>query len=200
MSNQFSELENAWQQSKKNLQHSSIGLDEFYKKIRANKKENFAFYYGTIIILSITFIGIASFFYSIAPVEKLLSRTGVSFMLIGLFIRIIIEIISISKSKKVHVLDSSLDTVNNTIAFHKFRKKIHEIISPIIIVFYTVGFYMITPEFRLYLPFWSVVFWDVSYLVMAVVLFIQIRKGVKKEMKILQGMINLHKRLVEENL
>ena len=198
MSNHFSELENAWKESKKDLKNSSASLDAVYEKIQTNKKESFFFYYGTIIILSITMVGISSFFYFVAPVEKLLSRIGVSFMLVGLLTRIVIEIISVIKSKRVHVLDNSLDAVNNTIAFHVFRKNVHEIVAPIIIFFYTVGFYMITPEFLVYLSFWNVVLIDASYLVIAVVLFINIRKGVLKEMKALHETLELRRTFIKE--
>tara|TARA_R110002073_G_scaffold123234_2_gene266831 strand:- start:13288 stop:13887 length:600 start_codon:yes stop_codon:yes gene_type:complete len=197
MSNHFSELESAWKQDKKNIKNSSTALDAVYEKIQVNKKESFFFYYGTIVILTFTLIGISTFFYFVAPVEKLLSRIGVGLMLGGLFIRIIIEVISISKSKKVHVLDRSLEVANNTISFYKYRKNIHGIIAPIIVGFYTVGFYMITPEFLIYLPVWNVVLYDVSYLVMAVFLFIQIRKGVLKEMKTLRETMELRKDLIQ---
>lgn len=196
MSNHFSELENAWKQDKKNIKSSSTALEAVYEKIKTNKKENFFFYYGTIVILTVTLIIISSFFYFVAPVEKLLSRVGVGLMLGGLLIRIIIELISISISKKVHILDCSLEAVDNAISFYKFRKNIHGVIAPIIIGFYTVGFYMITPEFLVYLSVWSVVLIDVSYLIMAVILFISIRKGVLKEMKTLRETVDLRKDLV----
>jgi len=198
MSNHFSELESAWKQDKKNIKSSSTALDAVYEKIQTNKKESFFFYYGTIVILTITLLVISSFFYFVAPVEKLLSRIGIGLMLVGLLVRIVIEIVSIVKSKRVHILDSSLETVNNTIAFHTFRKNVHGIVTPIIIAFYTVGFYLITPEFLLYLPVWNVVLYDISYIVIAVVLFIQIRKGVLKEMKIVHETVELKKSLLQE--
>lgn len=198
MSDHFSELENAWKQDKKNIKGSSTALEAVYEKIQTNKKESFFFYYGTIVVLTFTLIGVSCFFYFVAPVEKLLSRIGVGLMLGGLLIRIIIELISVSKSKKVHVLDSSLEVANKTISFYKFRKAVHGVIAPIIVSFYTIGFYMITPEFLIYLPIWNVILYDVSYLIMAVVLFINIRKGILKEMKTLKETVDLRKDLIRE--
>ena len=119
-------------------------------------------------------------------------------MLGGLLIRIIFEIISISKSKKMHVIDNSLESVNNSIAFYQFRKNIHGIVAPIIISLYTIGFYMLTPEFLLYMSTWNVVLFDVSYLFIAIILFVQIRKGVRKEMENVKSTIELKKELLIE--
>lgn len=198
MSNQFSELENAWKQSKKDLPNSSTSLESVYEKIRAHKKENFSFYYGTLVILCVTLIVIFCFFYFVAPVEHLLSRVGAGLMLGGLMVRILFEIISIKKAKRIHAIDNSLEAVNNSITFYQFRKKIHGVVAPIIISLYTIGFYLLTPEFLVYMETWNVVLFDVSYLFIAVVLFIQIRKGVRKEMETVQKTIALKKELVEE--
>ena len=197
MSNHFSELEDAWNQSKKELQSSSTNLESTYEKIRAHKKESFLFYYGTIAILSATFIMIFSFFYFVAPVEQLLSRTGAGLMLGGLIIRILFEIISIKKAKKIRVSDNSLEAVNTSINFYQFRKKIHGIVAPIIIALYTIGFYLLTPEFLIYMETWNVILFDVSYFFIAIFLFVQIRKGVRKEMDSVRKTVDLKKELLE---
>jgi hypothetical protein len=199
MSNHFSELEDAWNQSKKDLQSSSKNLESIYEKIRAHKKESFLFYYGTIAILSITLIVISCFFYFVAPVQELLSRIGAGLMLGGLVIRILFEITSIQKAKRIHSINNSLEAVNNSIAFYQFRKKIHGSIAPIIISLYTIGFYLLTPEFLLYMPTWQVVFFDVFYLFIAVFLFVQIRKGVRKEMITVKKTVDLKKELLDVN-
>ena len=191
MSSNFKELQNIWENSKKSLESHSTNFDGLYKKIKRKEKENFSSYYGTIIILSITLLVISLFFYYLAPVEKLLSRIGAGLMIFGLLFRIIIEIISIYKAKRINNLDSTVTTAENTIKFHQFRKLIHLIVTPIIIGLYTIGFYIITPEFSLYLKLWSVVLIDVSYLFIGVILFIIIRKQVKEEMKKLRDIINL---------
>lgn len=198
MSNQFSELENAWKQGKKNLKETAINLEETYEKIRQQKKENFLFYYGTIAILSITLILISCFFYFVAPVQEILSRIGAGLMLGGLIVRILFEVFSILKAKHIHVLETSLTTVKNSMAFYKFRKNIHGKVAPVIIVLYTVGFYLLTPEFLLYMNTLSVVFFDVFYLFIAVFLFFQIRKGVRKEMDTIRKIVALKHQLLEE--
>ena len=127
----------------------------------------------------------------------MLSRLGAGLMISGLVFRIFIEIISIYKAKQINVLDDALKTMENTIKFHQFRKTIHNVIAPVVIVLYTIGFYLITPEFSLYMNFWNVVLIDFSYVVIGIILFIIIRKGVKKEMQKLTDIMELKKEITE---
>jgi hypothetical protein len=197
MSNNFEQLRSKWENSKKSIESQTSSVDDLYKKIKDKEKENYFFYYGTITILLITFMVISLFFYYVAPVKQTLSRVGSGLMVLGLLFRIVIEIISVYKAKRINNLDNSLKTAENTINFHQFRKSIHQIVSPIIIGLYTIGFYMITPEFSLYLKLWSIVLFDISYVVIGVILFIVIRKGVKKEMEKLRDIVNLRNEIIE---
>ena len=118
-------------------------------------------------------------------------------MISGLVFRIFIEVISIYKARQINNLDNTLKTTENTINFHQFRKTIHIVIAPIIIVLYTIGFYMITPEFSLYIEYWNLVLIDISYLIIGIILFIVIRKGVKKEMQKLTDIMELKNDIIE---
>ncbi|PCI33237.1 MAG: hypothetical protein COB60_08085 [Flavobacteriaceae bacterium] len=191
MDNEFIELQNKWNNNKKEIKLSTNSLDKIHSKIRKKEKENYFFYYGTITILLATLITISLFFYSVAPVKELLSRIGVGLMISGLLFRIIIEVISIYKAKKINNLDSALKTTENTINFHEFRKTIHNVVAPVVVVLYTIGFYMITPEFSLYIAYWNLVLIDISYVIIGGILFIIIRKSVKKEMQKLNDIIKL---------
>ena len=197
MSSSFKELQSSWDNSKTNKEPSIGSFDILYKRIKNKEKENYFFYYGTIIILTFTLIAISLFFYFVAPVKEILSRIGVGLMVVGLLFRIFIEVISIYKAKQINCLDDTLKTTENTIRFHQFRKTIHKVIAPIIIVLYTVGFYMITPEFNSHIEFWNLVLIDVSYVVIGIILFIVIRKGVRKEMLKLTEILKLKNEINE---
>lgn len=196
MNNEFNELQNKWE-SNKNKIHIPNNFDTLFNKIKKKERENYFFYYGTITILLTTLIVISLFFYYVAPVKETLSRIGAGLMIAGLLFRIVIEIISIYRAKQINHLDNTLKTTENTIKFLQFRKIIHKIIAPIIIVLYTVGFYMITPEFSLYIRFWYLVLIDISYVIIAIILFIIIRNSVKKEMQKLNDIIKLKNDLIE---
>jgi hypothetical protein len=197
MSSDFKELQSKWESSKKNIELSTSNFDNLYKKIKNKEKENYFFYYGTITTLIVTLIVISLFFYYVAPVKEILSRIGAGLMISGLIFRVFIELISIFKAKQINILDTTLKTAENSIIFHQFRKTIHQVIAPIIIGLYTVGFYMITPEFSLYMSFWNVVLIDISYIVIGIILFFIIRKGVKKELQKLTDIVKLKNEITE---
>ena len=197
MNNDFKALQNSWKSSRNNIKTPTNNFDILYKKIEQKQKENFSFYYGTIIILTITLIAISLFFYYMAPVKETLSRIGAGLMITGLAFRILIEIVSVIKAKRINKLDKTLQTVDNSLNFHQFRKTIHQVYSPIIIGFYSIGFYIICPEFMLYMSVLMIWFIGISYLIMGTVLFIIIRKGVVDEMQKLRDIMELKKDIIE---
>lgn len=198
MDKDFTSLESAWKKSKNSIQNSEKNVDVIYKKIDQAKGDNVKFYYGTFFILLITLFGIVSFFVFVAPVKELLSRIGAFAMIVGLVIRILIEVQSILNLKKIRVDHSTLETIESAIGFHKLRKTIHSIIMPVILIIYSIGFYMLTPEFLKYLSTEMVIVYDLIYLVMILILFFQFRKGIKKEMINLELTIDLKKSVLED--
>ena len=197
MNNDFKALQDSWKSSKNNIKTPTNNFENLYKKIEQKEKENFSFYYGTITILMITLIVISLFFHYMAPVKETLSIIGAGLMITGLALRILIEIISVIKAKRINKIDKTLQTVENSLNFHQFRKIIHQVYSPIIIGFYSIGFYVIFPEFILYMSVWMVWFIGISYLIMGIVLFIVIRKGVLDEMQKLRDIMKLKKDIIE---
>jgi hypothetical protein len=198
MDNEFKNLQQKWQKQKKELGDSSLSFEHIVSTIERKSKKGLSFHYGNIIILSITLICLFLFFYFVAPVQELLSRIGVGFMMIGILLRIVIEVFSSIKSKKINKLDTALKTTELTIDFYKFRKKIHGAITHIIFVLYLVGFYMISPEFSNYFSLWQMILMDVSCFVIIAVIYIQMRKGIQNEMNILLEIIELKKEIIEE--
>ena len=197
MNSNFEGLKTEWEDGKKTIESQSGNFSDLHKMIKSKERENYFFYYGTITILLITLTAISLFFYYVVPVKQMLSRIGAGLMLLGLLFRISVEIISIFKAKRINNTDNTLKTAENTISFHQFRKLIHQIVSPIIIALYTIGFYIITPEFSLHMQLWNIVLMDVSYVIIGVILFIVIRKGVKKEMRKLTDIVSLRNELIE---
>lgn len=198
MDNEFKSLQKKWHKEKTKLGDTSLSFDKITSTIESKRKKGLSFHYGNIIILSITLIGLFLFFSYVAPVQELLSRIGVGFMMMGILLRIVIEIFSSSKSKKINQLDTALKTTELTLDFYRFRKKIHGAITHIIFVLYLVGFYMISPEFSNYFTLWQMILMDVSCFVILTVIYIQMRKGIKKEMNTLLEIIELKKEIIKE--
>lgn len=198
MDNEFKNVQQKWQKQKKELEGGSSNFEQIVSTIESKRKKGLSFHYGNITILFSTLIGLFLFFYFVAPVEELLSRIGVGFMMIGILLRIVIEVFSSIKAKKINKLDTALKTTELTIDFYKFRKKIHGAITHVIFILYLVGFYMISPEFSNYFSLWQMILMDVSCIVIIAFIYIQMRKGIKNEMNILLEIIELKKEIIKE--
>ena len=66
-----------------------------------------------------------------------------------------------------------------------------------ILIAYTVGFYVLTPEFADYLTTTQVILMDTSYLLAAAIFGFSIRKAIKDEMRILDELKGLQEEIVE---
>ncbi|WP_027127271.1 hypothetical protein [Gelidibacter mesophilus] len=198
MNKDFSTLKGNWDDLKNTTDTSSTyAIKAIEQKIKSKERENFFFYYGTIFILSITLIGIILFFIYVAPVKEIISKIGALLMIMGLVFRIVIETISITKAKQIKKLDNTLNNLENLRKFHQFRKVAHNIISPIILITYTIGFFIIVPEFSKYIDHLPLTLFCIAYFVAGIIIFYVIRKSVKKEMKKINKILKLKQQLTE---
>ncbi len=195
MNTDFEALQREWQKNKDDIKRDTTSMNDLFFLIQKKKKASVQFQYGNAIVLLVTLLVISAFFYYVAPVKEILSRIGAGFMIFGLLLRIIIEIVSIIKSKKIDIKNNVLETSENTITYYKFRKKIHGPITIIILVLYTIGFYMITPEFSLYFTTWQMILIDVSYVVGACIFIPIIRKSIRREIQNLLDIVDLKNRI-----
>ncbi|MBX2878182.1 MAG: hypothetical protein KTR30_39040 [Saprospiraceae bacterium] len=183
MTDKFSELEQAWSDGQQKLAREQPTFADMQQTLEQRKSASRGFQYGTLAILLFTLLSLAAFFIYVAPVKQVLSRIGVFAMLGGLTIRVLLEVVSMIKLKKISTLSNSRENTNNTINFYAFRVKTQRLYSPIIIGIFTLGYYMITPEFLDNLSVNMVLFMDISYVFIAIVLIYVIRKGVQTELQ-----------------
>lgn len=189
------EFKNKWKKAKEAAILPPQNIEALIDSAQQKKRSNLYFHYGNIIILSITLIGLSLFFYYVAPFRELLSRTGVALMLGGLIIRIVIEIYSVLKSKKIRMLNDAASTTSDTLEFYRFRKKIHGPVTITIVALYCLGFIMLGPEFSKYIALEWMILMYLSFVLGAVLLIWQIGKGIQKEMKILLELAELRKEM-----
>jgi hypothetical protein len=171
--------------------------DEIIRKAKRKKKSVLDFHYGNIVVLSITLIVISVYFYFLTPFRETLSRIGVVLMLGGLLARIIIEVFSVIKSKKVQLMNDSSTATNDAISFYHFRKKIHGPVTICIIVLYVMGFFFLSPELSKYISRSGMVLINGSFVAGAVFLIWVIRKGIRKEISNLADLIEVKKGMSE---
>ncbi|WP_207494438.1 hypothetical protein [Aridibaculum aurantiacum] len=167
--------------------------------IAKEKKRNVLYaHYGTVFILTITLIGLALFFYYVAPFKNALSKVGVYMMLGGLMVRILIEIISMVKSGAVQFSQNAEKATSAALSFYNFRKQVHGPVTIGIIGIYVLGFYFLTPEFSQYITLYWMIAMHVSFIVIGIILTVVIRNGIKREMANLLHLSNLRKEITSE--
>ncbi|ELR70679.1 hypothetical protein C900_03452 [Fulvivirga imtechensis AK7] len=149
----------------------------------------------TIVILSVLVFVLSAFFYYKAPMQELISRMGIVLMIGGVIVRITIEVISRKRSNSIKYSIDARSAMEKTSVFYQWRKKIHGPVTITIVALYSLGFYMLTPEFATYLPLKWVIIMDVGYIPMAIILIFFIKKGINDEMERLRAVAELQEEL-----
>ncbi len=192
MSDPLDSLKNKWQEAKSSTKESRPDTKELIQLARNKMKSAVNMHIGNIAVLALTFVGISSFFKYVAQFQNTLSHLGILLMLGGLALRIIIELYSMNRSKRIDFSESAATTQEASLKFYQYRKRIHGPVTITILIAYTVGFYLLTPEFSDYFTTTQVILLDVSYLLAAAIFIYSIRTAIKKEMKLLDELNELN--------
>lgn len=199
MNNELDDLKKRWDGAKRDKHTSATSTDQLVVLAKSKKKTSLYYHYGNITVLFIVMVMVIFFFYVLLPFKEWLSKTGVAMMVGGLLIRIIVEIFSIRKSKKINVGDTALQATGDTLSFYRFRKKIHGTVTILLVGIYIAGYLLLNPELAKYVGWKMMLFWDGIALIAAVILIWQIRKGILKEMKEISEIIELENQLRGDN-
>jgi hypothetical protein len=156
-------------------------------------------HFGNALVLTATVAILVFYFYYLYNFQDLLSNIGIHVMIGGLSLRIAIEIFSAMRSRRINISDTAAQSIQNSLSFYKFRKRIHGPITIIIFVAYVIGFYFLTPEFSRYLTLTWVILMDASALIIFIVLALVIRKGIRQEFKDLEKIVELQTTLIKES-
>lgn len=191
------DLSKRWKSAKEAIDISSFSAVQLERMARKKKKNISSAHYVTILILSITLIGISYFFFKVVSFQHWLSKIGMTFMIGSLIIRIIVEIISTVKASKINVSNDVSSITQQAITFHRYRRKVHSLFTILIVGFYVIGFYLLTPEFNLYIKKEWLLLMHLSFLIGACFVFIQARKGIREEMKALSELVDIRKEMTD---
>jgi len=197
MPESFEHLKTSWQQAKSEQHRSTPDVGMIRRLSRNKMKEIRKMHWGTIAILLLTLIGISAFFIYVAPFQQLLSHIGQLLMVGVLMARIGIEIYSIYRSRGIDLSLPATQVNTQQIDFHNYRKHLHGYTTLGLLLVYSVGFYLLIPEFILYLSSGTVVLLCISYLVAFDILGYFIRIGIRREMMHLEELTELRKRMEE---
>lgn len=190
----FESLKSAWKDSKREAPAGMNAID-MQNLVMQNHSQSKRFHLGNVAILAVTCIGISLFFYFLAPMQETISRIGIVLMVGGLIVRIVVELVSHRKADNIEFNVDTKTTALQASKFYAWRKRIHGPVTITIVLLYSLGFYLLTPEFLDYLPQFWVIVMDIGYVVIAVVLTRVINTGIKKEMAALKEIMEIRSQL-----
>lgn len=187
-------LENQWKAAKQTIGASSPKPEDLIKLAKQKKNTVLYFHFGNIIIFTITLVVLYIFFNSI-NLKDSISKAGICLMLGGLSARLIIEIISTIKSRQIQLINTASVSTDKALSFFSFRKKVQGPVSIITAVLYVIGFYLLSPEFNRYIETKWMILMHVFFVLAALTLIVQAKKGMAKETAILESLIDVKKEI-----
>lgn len=144
----------------------------------------------TNVVLGITALVLIAFFFYIMAYNNTTATMALLLMVSVLFIRIIIERLSIKKLKEINVTDDSASYKLKIIDYYKKRIKVHYVITPIMFLLYILGFSILLPFFKAGVSSWFYTYILVSGIVFFIVIGLYVRKEIKKEISLLKELRN----------
>lgn len=195
MSNTFDNLKNKWQHAKKEQPRQSVNTEELIQLSQKKMRQVLNMHLGNIAVLVLTLIGISAFFVYVANFQQTLSHIGMVLMLGGLVIRIAIEIYSIFRSRQIDISQSATSVNQQYLDFHNYRKRIHGTTTLVILLAYSIGFYLLIPEFSLYFSQTMIILLCLSYLVAAAIFGYSIKTAIRREMNYLKELLEVREEI-----
>jgi len=197
MQTEFNDIKQLWKQDKTSAKDSP-GSSAIIKLAEQKKRSTTRTQLANIIVLVVVVLALLAYFVFVAKFQFTLSRFGAQLMCGSIVLRIGIELASIFYAKRIDLSEATLKSNTAILSFYNFRKKIHGTITIAIIVLYTIGFYMLTPEFSHWFPMWLLILIDLSYILAAVIFSYFIRSATRREMKALNELKRLREDLLEQ--
>lgn len=189
MNDILDEFKGKWNEAKEDVAQSNNAKD-LITLSRQQTKQTAIIQFKNMIILCLTLAGISAYFFYV-NFQELTSHIGVALMTGGLLIRILIEGYSIVRTNKIDMSESATSYNIGYLNFYTYRKLIHGPITIGILLAYTIGFFLLIPEFDQHLSRNVVILIAISYLPAAAIFGFSIRKGIRDEMKLLDSLLEL---------
>ncbi len=191
MTDILDDFKGKWNAAKKDSSKQSITASDLIALAKQKIRNAVIMHIKNIAVLAATLLGISLFFIYIAPMQETLSHIGMTLMLGGLAIRILIECHSIYRSTKIDLSDAAITVNKSYMSFYTYRKRIHGSVTIAILLAYTIGFYILLPEFGHYFTQTQIVLLALSYLVAAAIFGFSIRTAIRKEVKLLNSLFDM---------
>ncbi len=191
------ELHHLWQEAKKSTRPATSDAETLIVRAKTHQKHTRNFHWGNMAVLLGTVFGLLAFFRYVAPLQTLLSHVGIGLMIGGLLLRIVIELYSVVRSTRIDLSANARQATDDALAFLRFRKTVHGWVTIAIVFLYSLGFYLLTPEFSQYFSLPWLILIDGSYLVGAAILIGLIRRGIRREITALAELTAVRQEIAE---
>ncbi|MFS4446161.1 hypothetical protein [Maribacter sp. 2307UL18-2] len=139
-------------------------------------------------ILLTTAVVLICFFFYVSAFKFQTVLIGLLLMIGSLFFRIVLELLSLKKLRSMDPLNRAVEYKRQMIRYYHRRRIIHLVITPLIILTYCVGFWLLLPAFKSSLSagFYQYIVW--SSVVVLLILGFFIGRQIQEELKVLRGL------------
>ena len=187
----FNKLQNEWNQAKASPSSTPVSGRQMEEKIRANRAFQLNQHLGNGAILLVVWIGIALFYLLQAPLETGFGRLGIVLLLGSLGARIVLEAFSYRYYRRIQPTLTTLAKEEEMLRYYRFRKRLHDKWTGVIIAFYLLGIGLQVPEFSNYIALNQILLYLGLFALSGVVIFWLARKSTLREMEALRELIKL---------
>jgi hypothetical protein len=170
-------------------------VNSIINQAKERQRSSLFAHFGNIAIMTGVMLLVAFFFLYLYPVGALLSKAGVYIMIGGLAIRITVEAFSVARSRRIDVSDAAAKAAGDALEFYNFRRRVHGPVTLVCVGLYIIGWFMLSPEYSRYMPTLWLIAMDLGFVIMAVILIVVIRKGLRKEIADLYRIVELRRQL-----
>jgi hypothetical protein len=190
---EFENLQDIWSQQSTPKQADLAA--NIIAKAEDNKREMTSIHRATMVILAVTAIGIVICFSSVNIQKISQPLVGILMMLGSMVLRLIMELVSYKRFKKVDIL-ADFKTYTHEIAhFYRFRKMVQFVITPLSLLAYGIGFCLLLPNAKHNVSTAFFAFIIGSALVFSAIITIIIVRQNRKEIDILDFLSNAQKHI-----
>ncbi|WP_297096705.1 hypothetical protein [uncultured Draconibacterium sp.] len=197
MQTEFNDIKQLWEKDKTSVQNS-LDSSTIIKLAEQKKRSTTRTQLANVSILVVVVLALLAYFLLVAKFQFTLSHIGEVLMCGSILLRIAIELASMFYAKRIDLSEAALKNNDSILRYYSFRKKIHGTVTITIIIFYSVGFYMLTPEFSHWFPLWLLILIDLSYILAALIFSYFIRSAIRREMTALNEIKRLREDLLEQ--
>lgn len=175
--NSFEEIQSKWNKQDK-IKAPKDGFRLLMKKIEEIKNKQRI----TNGVLLATVLVLVGFFFYIAGYNNHQVILGLSLMIGSLIIRVIIELLSIKKLQRINRSKDNTLFKKELTKYYNKRRIVHIVITPLIVLFYAIGFLILLPLFKANLSTGFYAYILISSIVLLFVFSLFIGKQIKTEL------------------